>query len=161
MPLEDYLMPNENIRFQSDFDVQYGDKLYNVVLTDVRLVLYSRRGLLFKSDDVVTESIKDIQSIKYKEEGMFLKKSYLIIESKSKIVLSGDRDALKTLYQRLLPFITPELRHSQTFHLPMPPAYTQQPITHIDHGAPKFCPECGIELAPNMRFCHNCGKQLS
>jgi hypothetical protein len=161
MPLEDYLMPDENIKFQSDLDVQYGDKLYNIVLTDTRLVLYSRRGLLFKSDDVVTEAIKDIKNLKYKEEGMFVKKAYLIIESKSKIVLSGDRDALKTLYQRLLPFLLPELRHSQTSHSPMSSAYPQELISRSDHAAPRFCPECGIELAPHMRFCHNCGKKLS
>ena len=66
MPLEDYLMPNESIRYKSDFDVVYGDKEYTVVLTDIRLILYSRRGLLFKSDDVLTEAIKDIQGIEYK-----------------------------------------------------------------------------------------------
>jgi hypothetical protein len=57
-------MPNENIRYQSDFDVMYGNKEYTVVLTDIRLILYSRRGLFFKSDDVVTEAIRDIQGIK-------------------------------------------------------------------------------------------------
>ena len=71
MPLEDYLMPNENIRYQSDFDIQYGDKSYTVVLTDTRLILYARKGLIFKSDDVVTEAIRDVQGIKYKESGMF------------------------------------------------------------------------------------------
>ncbi len=160
MPLEDYLMPNENIRYQSDFDVMYGDKAYTVVLTDIRLILYSRRGLLFKSDDVVTEAIRDIQGIKYKETGAIFKSSYLEILSKSRIVLSGNRAALKTLYQRLLPFLSPELRSPQAPYTPMPPAYPQQPMPQPNYGSPKFCSECGIELSPNERFCHNCGKQL-
>lgn len=127
MPLEDYLMPNENIRYQSDFDITYGDKAYTVVLTDIRLILYSRRGLLFKSDDVITEAIRDIQGIKYKETGAIFKKSYLQILSKSRLVLSGNPAALKTLYQRLLPFLSPELRTPQIPYPPMPPMYPQQP----------------------------------
>jgi len=161
LPLEDYLMPNENIRYQSDFDVMYGDKAYTVVLTDIRLVLYSRRGLLFKSDDVVTEAIRDIQGIKYKEEGIIFKSSHLEILSKSKLVLSGNQAALKTLYQRLLPFLSPELRTPQVPYPPMPPMNQQQPMPQPNHGQPKFCSGCGIELSPNERFCHNCGKQLS
>ena len=127
MPLEDYLMPNENIRYKSDFDITYGDKAYTVVLTDIRLILYSRRGLLFKSDDVITEAIRDIQGIKYKETGAIFKKSYLQILSKSRLVLSGNPAALKTLYQRLLPFLSPELRTPQIPYPPMPPMYPQQP----------------------------------
>jgi hypothetical protein len=159
MPLEDYLMPNENIRYQSDFDVIYGDKAYTVVLTDIRLILYSRRGLLFKSDDVVTEAIRDIQGIKYKETGMLIKSSYLEILSKSRIVLSGNRAALKTLYQRLLPFLSPELRVPQVPYSSVPPVYPQPPMTQPSYGQPRFCSGCGIELSPNERFCHNCGKQ--
>ena len=127
MPLEDYLMPNENFRYQSDFDITYGDKAYTVVLTDIRLILYSRRGLLFKSDDVITEAIRDIQGIKYKETGAIFKKSYLQILSKSRLVLSGNPAALKTLYQRLLPFLSPELRTPQIPYPPMPTMYPQQP----------------------------------
>jgi len=160
LPLEDYLMPNENIRYQSDFDVIYGDKAYTVVLTDIRLILYSRRGLLFKSDDVVTEAIRDIQGIKYKETGAIFKSSYLEILSRSRIVLSGNRAALKTLYQRLLPFLSPELRAPQVPYPPMPPMYTQQPMPQPNYGQQRFCPDCGIELSSNERFCHNCGKQL-
>ena len=160
LPLEDYLMPNENIRYQSDFDVVYGDKQYTVVLTDIRLVLYSRRGLIFKSDDVVTEAIRDIQGIKYKESGMIFKSAYLEILSKSKIVLSGNQAALKTLYQRLLPFLSPELRSTQSSYAPAPPTYAP-PVSQTTYGSPKFCSGCGIELSPNERFCHNCGKPVS
>jgi len=42
MPLDDYLLPNENIRFQSDFDIEYGEKKYEVILTDMRLILFAR-----------------------------------------------------------------------------------------------------------------------
>ena len=161
MPLEDYLLPNENIRYQSDFEIQYGSKLYTVLLTDIRLVLYSRRGLLFKSDDVVTEAIRDVQGIKYKESGMIFKSAYLEVQSRSKLILRGDPAAIKTLYQRLLPFLSPDMRGMQQAYQPMPPVYSQPYIPQAPPAtstSPKFCSNCGIELPPNGRFCHNCGK---
>ena len=159
MPLEDYLMPNENIRYQSDFDIGYGGKFYTVVLTDIRLILYARKGLIFKSDDVVTEAIRDVQGIKYKETGMFIKSSFLEISSKSKIILSGNQVAIKTLYQRLLPFLSPELRQpTQNVYMPQPsPAYAI-PAQQTSTVSSKFCSNCGIELSSNSRFCNSCGK---
>nr|WP_238565057.1 hypothetical protein [Thermococcus litoralis] len=74
MALEDYLMPNEEIRFQSNTYVGYGDKLYQVILTDKRLILYAKRGLLFKSDDVVSWKLEEIQGLKYNEQGIIGKK---------------------------------------------------------------------------------------
>jgi hypothetical protein len=164
LPLEDYLMPNENIRYQSDFDIQYGNKSYTVVLTDIRLILYARKGLIFKSDDVVTEAIRDVQGIKYKESGIFFKSAYLEVLSKSKVVLTGNQAAIKTLYQRLLPFLSPEIRANQMPYQPMPPAYSQPyapPALQVTPSSSKFCPNCGIELPPNCHFCHNCGKPVN
>lgn len=164
MPLEDYLMPNENIRYQSDFDIQYGDKSYTVVLTDIRLILYARKGLIFKSDDVVTEAIRDVQGIKYKESGILFKSAYLEVLSKSKLVLTGNQAAIKTLYQRLLPFLSPEMRTNPMPYQPMPPAYAQPyapPAPQVTPGSSQFCPNCGIELPPNCHFCHNCGKPIN
>jgi len=157
LPLEDYLMPNENIRYQSEFDVQFAGKYYTVVLTDIRLILYARKGLFFKSDDVVTEAIRDIQGIKYKEVGMFVKTAELIISSRSKFVLTGNQASMKALYQRLLPFLSPELRLPQSSYPSMPPPYSP-PTPPTTFGPSRFCPNCGIELSPNMKFCHNCGK---
>lgn len=159
LPLEDYLLPHENIRFQSDFDVMYAGKLYLVILTDTRLVLYSRRGFIFQSDDVVTEAIHDIQGITYKERGLFVKTSSLEVLGHSKIVLEGKQAAIKALYQRLLPFLSPELRifpSSQDF----PPAAELTPPTPPAPRPIRHCPDCGIELFPEERFCHNCGHPL-
>lgn len=157
MPLEDYLMPHENIRYQSDFDILYAGKQYTVILTDERLVLYSRRGLVFKSDDVVTEAIRDIQGIKYKERGILLKTSYLEILSHSKIILEGKQASIKTLYQRLLPFLCAELRATQSYQAP--PQSTEVPLmSQTGSSSFHYCPSCGIELLANEKFCHNCGQ---
>ena len=152
-------MPNERILFQSDFNILYSGKQYTVLLTNVRLVLFASRGLLFKSDDVVTEAIRNIQGIKYREKGIFFKTSYIEVISNSKIVLTGNKASMKTLYQRLLPFLSPELRVNRSYQAP-PPAYPP-PAPSIDSSSSNYCPSCGIELFPNEKFCHNCGKQLT
>jgi hypothetical protein len=157
LPLEDYLMPHENIRYQSDFDILYAGKQYMVILTDIRLILYSRRGLVFKSDDVITEAIRDIQGIKYKEKGILLKKSYLEIQSYSKIILEGKQASIKTLYQRLLPFLCAEMRATHSYQ--EPPQSTDIPMmTQTVSSSFHYCPSCGIELSANEKFCHNCGQ---
>ncbi len=137
----------------------YAGKPYMVILTDTRLVLYSRRGFIFQSDDVVTEAIHEIQGITYKERGLFVKTSSLEVLGHSKIVLEGKQAAIKALYQRLLPFLSPELRpplNSQdapsAAEFPPPSSPAPLPIRH--------CPDCGIELFPEERFCHNCGHPL-
>lgn len=160
MPLEDYLLPNESVLYQSNFDVTYADKKYVVLLTNLRLVLFARRGLIFKSDDVITEAIRDVQGIKYKERGILIKTAYVEIISTSKIVLTGRKEAMKTLYQRLLPFLSPELRMAQSYQPPPQPAYI--PTAPLEpYSSPIYCSNCGNELSPNAKFCHNCGKPLT
>jgi hypothetical protein len=161
LPLEDYLIPNENIRFQSDFNVQYGDKYYTVILTDVRLILYARRGLIFKGDDVITESIREVQGIKYKETGMFVKTAHLIVQGRTVIDLIGNQASIKALYQRLLPFLSPEFRQPQpAMYMPQIPPVYQSPVQQSAHITSKFCANCGIEISPNSKFCNNCGKPV-
>ncbi len=75
MGLDDYLLPKEEVKFQSKNNVQYGGKTYQVIVTDRRILLYARRGAIFKSDDVVTFKLPDVEGIKYKEEGLIGKKA--------------------------------------------------------------------------------------
>ena len=164
MPLDDYLLPNENIRFQSDFDIEYGEKKYEVILTDMRLILFARRGLVFKNDDVISDAIAEIQGIKYKERGRLFKKACIEVQGRSKIILEGKKDSILRLYQRLLPFLSPELRVGVRYQSPYsqkprpssPSRATQTPLS----DTPKFCPSCGIELLLSTRFCQNCGQSL-
>jgi hypothetical protein len=152
-------MPHENIRYQSGFDIIYAGKQYTVILTDIRLVLYSRRGLFFKSDDVVTEAIRDIQGIKYKERGTLFKTSYIEVQSHSKIILEGKQASIKTLYQRLLPFLSPELRATQIYQVP-PQSTDILQTTQTASNSFHYCIECGIEISANEKFCHNCGQPI-
>lgn len=104
MPLKDFLVPNEEIKFQSATDVEYGSKHYQVIVTDKRLILYARRGLVFKSDDAVTEKLDNIQGIKYAEKGIISKKGVISVEGKTRFELAGSASEMKALYQSLMQF---------------------------------------------------------
>jgi len=51
MAIEDYLTPGEEIRFSSSTKMRYGEKQYQVFITNKRLIMYARRGKIIKSDD--------------------------------------------------------------------------------------------------------------
>ena len=105
MPLEDYLTPGEQVKFQSSTNVGYGGKAYTVVLTDKRILLYAKRGMVFKSDDVVTQRLDELQGVKYKEQGMIGKKGIIQVQGKTSMDLVGSAAEIKTLYQQMMAFL--------------------------------------------------------
>ena len=126
-------------------------------------MLFARRGLIFKNDDVISDTISEIQGIKYKEKGMLFKKSFIEIHGRSKIILEGEKNSMLALYQRLLPFLSPELRVGVRSQSPYAqPAQSPAPerVTPPISKAPKFCSGCGTELLFTERFCHSCGRSL-
>ena len=105
MPLEDYLAPGEQVKFQSTGSVQYGGKTYQVVMTDRRILLYARRGMISKSDDVVTQKMDELQGVKYSEQGLIGKKGIIHIQGKTTMDLYGSAAEIKALYQQMMQFM--------------------------------------------------------
>lgn len=105
MPLEDFLLPGEDVRFQSHKNVKYGDTDYKVIVTNKRIILYAQRGLLLKKDDVVTIKLDELQGMKYKEKGLVGKTGIIEVHGKTLVYLTGPAGEMKTLYQQLLQFI--------------------------------------------------------
>lgn len=106
LPLEDYLMPSEQIRFQSSSRVHYGAKTYQVILTDRRILLYAKRGMVLKNDDVVTQRLDELQGIKYQEQGIISKRGTIKIQSaKTEMDLWGSASEVKALYQQMMQFM--------------------------------------------------------
>jgi hypothetical protein len=106
MALGDYLMPGEEVRFRSSQRVRYGNKRYQVLLTDRRILLFARRGTLFKSDDVVSQKLGDLQGVKYREHGIIEKKGTIQVHSlKTEMDLSGPAQEVKALYQQMMQFM--------------------------------------------------------
>lgn len=106
MTLRDYLMPGEEIKFQSSGHVRYGNKPYRVILSDRRILLYATRGTLFKTDDVVTQKFNDLQGVRYTEQGLISKKGVIHVQGmRSEMSLSGPAVEIKTLYQQMMQFM--------------------------------------------------------
>jgi len=103
MGLDEYLLPNEEIRFQSPGYVEYGEIKYTLYLTNKRLILYRQSGFgPFKKDNIVTEKLEEIQSLKYREEGFINKKGIIEVVTKTRrFFLKGSTGSIKTLYQTL------------------------------------------------------------
>ena len=105
MSLEDYLIPGEEIRFQSGNNmIIYGGKKYNLILTNKRVLFHSVRGLM-KKDDIITLKLEEVQSAKYKETGFVKKNGVIEIQGKTLMQVTGQATQLKTLYQQMMQFI--------------------------------------------------------
>lgn len=99
-------MPGEEIRFHSTRAVRYGNKRYQVILSDRRILLFAERGMLFKSDDVVSQKLEDLQGVKYSEQGIIAKKGTIRVQGfKTELDLSGPAAEIKTLYQQMMQFM--------------------------------------------------------
>jgi hypothetical protein len=102
MVLDDFLLPAENIRFSSNDEiVEYSDKKYRVLVTDKRLILYARRGMLVRSDDIVSEKLDSLFGLKYFEKGIFFRSAIISIQGSVKLEIRGTPSNMKPLYHSL------------------------------------------------------------
>ena len=99
-------MPGEEIRFHSSHHVRYGNKRYQVLLSDRRILLFAQRGALFKNDDVVSQKLEELEGVKYSERGIIDKKGTIHVQSfKAEMDLSGTANEIKALYQQMMRFM--------------------------------------------------------
>ena len=109
MVLEDFLFPGEIVIFQSGKVKTLNDR-FDFYVTDQRILLYRRRGVVFKKDRVVAERIEDIRTLHYNEKGIAKKKGILRIETISKNMepLEGKVSDIKAIWQELQKHIKKE-----------------------------------------------------
>jgi hypothetical protein len=107
--LEDFLFPGETVIFQSGRVKTLNDR-FDFYVTDQRILLYRRRGVVFKKDRVVAERIEDIRTLHYNEKGIAKKKGVLRIETTSKKMepLEGKVSDIKAIWQELQKHIKKE-----------------------------------------------------
>lgn len=99
------MLPDEEIKYLSPPGLMYGGKPYELVVTNRRLLLYSRRGTIFKKDDIVSQKVDEVQSIKYAENGIIRKEGVLQIDAKTRFTFSGRPEVIKAIYQQILQFL--------------------------------------------------------
>ncbi len=109
MVLEDFLFPGEIIIFQSGKVETLNDR-FDFYITNQRIVLYRRRGVVFKKDRVIAERIEDVQTLNYDEKGIVKKKGVLRIETMSKKMepIEGKVSDMKAIWQELQKYIKKE-----------------------------------------------------
>ncbi len=101
MALADFLLPSENIEFASDDEVAFGQKKYRVIVTDRRFLLYARRGLVFRSDDMISKRLDSIRELQYREKGFLFGTATISVLSDARLDLSGAPSRMKPMFQLL------------------------------------------------------------
>lgn len=102
MPLKDFLMPGEIVRFSSPQPVRYLGENYEFFITDRRLLWYKRKGLIFRKDKVISESVGDIIDMTYEEKGIISKKGLIkITTGRKNLEFGGALKTIKAIYSEL------------------------------------------------------------
>lgn len=102
MPLKEYLMPGETITYEAPFFVKVGDMDYSLKVTDRRLILYRRKGMVFKKEHFIGEKLSNIDSITYDEVGLLNKTAVVTVSTPSKTLPLKQKVAnMKIIYQQL------------------------------------------------------------
>ncbi len=101
MPLQDFLLPQENVKFHSNSLVRYGVKKYKVLITDKRIILFAQRGHFLKTDDIVSERLDRLQGLEYSEKGVFFKNSKISIMGTTRLEVIGPSSELRPMFHNL------------------------------------------------------------
>ena len=106
MVLADYLAPGETILFQSNRIESLNDHFF-FYITDQRILLYRRRGVVFKKDRIIAERLEDINTMQYSEKGVLRKKGILRIETYTKKMdpIVGKVSDIKAIWQEIQKYI--------------------------------------------------------
>lgn len=106
MPLEDFLMPGESVRYSSPEPVGYQGGQYYFMITDRRVIWHRQKGLIFKKDNLISENISDIIDMVFNEKGLVSKKGIVnITTTRKKLEFSGKKESILEIYKELQQFI--------------------------------------------------------
>lgn len=102
MVLQDFIAPDETIKYSSIEPVEYMGDLFNFHLTNRRMIWHKQTGLIFKKDHIVAEILDVVSHIQFKEEGIFNKKgTVVIVMGDKKKEFSGKLKNMKALYSEV------------------------------------------------------------
>lgn len=84
--------------FRTKTKLKCTEKKYNIIITNFRVLLYSERGRIFKSPDVISERLESIYGIEYNEQGIFFKTSKIRIQGGIRFEISGPLSEVKPVF---------------------------------------------------------------
>jgi len=109
--LEDFLFPNEIVIYQSEKKIRYLGYKFYFYITNRRILVYRRRGKVFKKDRVIAEKLEDIKSLSYNEKGLMRKKARLSVQTENKrMFFEGKIPDVKDIWQELQRHIKKDVR---------------------------------------------------
>jgi len=98
LALKEILLPQENIMFRTKTKLKCTHKKYNIIITNLRILLYSERGRVFKSPDVISERLESIYGIEYNQDGIIFRRSKIRIQGGIKFEISGPNSEVKPVF---------------------------------------------------------------
>jgi hypothetical protein len=101
LPLRDFLVPEEQIKIICKRDVEYANKKYCLFITNKRVLLYKKRGILNKTEDVVCEKLERLEGLEYKEKRGLCNLAKISIKGGLKISIKGPSSEVKNVFQVL------------------------------------------------------------
>lgn len=105
--LDDIMKPGETMKYSGDSEVSYADKDYNIYLTSDRLLLHKERGLISKSDDVLSWDISDLGNLNFTEQGTIRKKGVITFatDKGGQVQIKTGADDARAIYNALMEYI--------------------------------------------------------
>ncbi len=101
MPLQDFLVPEEQIKFVCKRDIEYDNKKYYLFITNKRLLLYKERGIFKKSEDIICEKLERLDGLEYKERGGIFDLAKISINGGIKIDIKGPTIEVRNMFKVL------------------------------------------------------------
>jgi hypothetical protein len=100
MPIEDYLIQKEKIRFWSDFQLVYKEEKFRVYITNLRLLLFKEKGIIFGNEEIITENWAQISGLQFSESGRLNKKGqFKYTGSNGDFILEGPKKGMLRLFK--------------------------------------------------------------
>ena len=100
MPIEDYLLPGEEVLFWSDFQVTYQEEKYKAFITNLRFLLFRERGLVFRKEEIITENWAQVSGLQFSDVGGISRRGMLKFScSKGLVVLEGPKNGMLGLFK--------------------------------------------------------------
>lgn len=131
MVLEDFLFPQEVIRYQSKKEIHYADQKYVLYITNRRVIGHSRKGLILKKDRVFSVAIEEISDLKYDEQGLVRKKGVLQIQTATQTFdFAGKIEDVKVIWKEMQQYL------NLSTAVGAPTAYSERPPTPGETSLP-------------------------
>lgn len=100
MPVEDYLLPSEKIQYWSDFYVRYNEEKFRVYITNLRLLLFKEKGIVFGNEEILTESWGQISGLQFTQTGRLSQKGqFKYTGSNGDFLLKGPKKGMLGLFK--------------------------------------------------------------